>query len=196
LAVNLQRWVQTLGRGITLEPAKPKRFRLDDDETAAQALMRLRAEIANATAQLATAKDAPLPKEDVQLRANNYVAELAKRGQPKVNRKGDVSWESTWASSPPSMRAIETMAWLFPERFAQRLEDLIDGLPDPDLVLNAADRRKCIRELEQTIEKLERDEEAAVAMCIADGVDVLRRANASPLAVLGVAIVKRESRAA
>jgi hypothetical protein len=196
LVSNIRQWLQTLPRSVTLEQVKPRRFKLDDRETASAAVTRLRDEIANAHMQLAAAKDAPPPKEDLQLRANTYVAKLAERGRPTISRDGDISLGSAWAYGASATRALELIAWLHPERFVQRLEEQIDAMPEPDLVLDSAERRKRVAELERTIEKLERDEEAAVALCIADGVDVLRRSNASPLAVLGVAIAKKENKAA
>lgn len=157
-------------------------------ETVQQAVVRVRAEIAEAQQQLRATRSASLPKEDAKTLARAYVDSLAAKARPRVKLAGgtlDVSFASD-DYAPNTGRMIAIAAWLHPDQFVARLEAEIDALPEPELSLSPEQKRQRVAELTESIDQLERDEEALIVRAEEDGIEILRRATASPLAVLGL----------
>jgi hypothetical protein len=95
----------------------------------------------------------------------------------------DPRCDLTWPGIPKLVAGVA--AWLEPDRFAQRLEDEIDAMPDAPLALSKTAQAKRLAELSDELDGLERKEEALVASAALAGQDILRRPDASPAAVLG-----------
>ena len=85
------------------------------------------------------------------------------------------------------------MAWLHPEAMAKRLEAEVDALPEPKLALSTDEKKKRAVELTAQIDKLERTEEALIEVALSQGLDVIRRSNASPAAVLRVVVKPKKA---
>ncbi len=79
------------------------------------------------------------------------------------------------------------LAWLDPERMVERLDAMIDALPDGE-AMTTEDQQKALAELNAEIEALGRQEEALIEGAFAGGVDILRRSGADPACVLGVRV--------
>lgn len=185
-------WLHTVPPFATLEMAKPTTVNRRKDETLPAAIARTRDEINDAQQELRVVRTAPLPKADLKVKAAAYVQGLVERGRPKISAGNDgvfkVSFEdrnSYVASSCASMATL--LAWLHPDEMTARLEQEIDALPENKSALTAQDKEARVSELKANLDALERMEEALVEAAIAEGIDVMRRSNASPLAVLGVA---------
>jgi hypothetical protein len=85
-------------------------------------------------------------------------------------------------------------AWLQPDAMLARLVADIDALPEPKLSMTEKEREEKLAEVRDELDALERNEEALITRAHEmDGVEILRRADASPLAVLSVerAVFKR-----
>lgn len=190
LCASIRHWLQTLPHGAALELAKPVDAKLLKGETLAQAIGRVRDEITSTRQHLRTIQQAPLPKADLKAEARVYVAGLAAAGRPHIsgNRSSlsvvfgdDKSW------GPMDIKSVmQMMAWLHGKEMIAALEKEIDALPEPPLALSAKEKDERLHELTATLDTQERAEEALIEQAIGAGTDVLRRTDASPLAVLGI----------
>jgi hypothetical protein len=177
----------------TVEPLVP--------EALQAALAKLRTAIGEQKAELQRVSAAPLPKADLKRLARAHAAELVRKSAPRIDMvKGrfdakflDPRADFEWRETPAFVAGM--LAWLDPEGFTQRLEAEIDALPDV-FSLSSSAKEKRLAEIAAARDRLEREEEALVASAALAGQDVLRRADASPAAVLGVRIAKRAAKAA
>jgi hypothetical protein len=80
---------------------------------------------------------------------------------------------------------VGMLAWFDPERMDAAVDGLVDDLPDSES-MTEAEHVEALAELDREIEGLERVEEDLIASSFEHGLDILRRPNASPDAVLGV----------
>ena len=162
-----------------------------------EALAAIRSHVGKLKVELGKTKSAALPKADMKRLARAYAHDLAKKGAPKIEvRKG--VFEATFhdprldveLTAMPALLAA-TMAWVDPDRLAQRLEAEIDAMPEPPLALSKTAQAKRLAEVEAELDGLERREEALIRQAALAGTDILRRPDASPAAVLGVKIARR-----
>jgi hypothetical protein len=153
--------------------------------------VRLREAITAASLQLITARNAPLPKEHLKAAVRTHVAERAARGRPggiAVERdQFRVEWPECDAFAPGDW-VLNALAWLNTNQLIAALEAEIDAAGEPKGALGALEKAKVVSELEARINLLERKEEALVVFAAGQGIEILRRSKASPLAVLGVVI--------
>jgi len=189
LAAQIRGWLQALPVGTSFKEVKATAT-LRKDETLPRALQRIRAEITMAQAELGRVKTAPPPKDELKSQIADRVRQLAERGKPLVtvnagNFKLAFNDPTAFAGASPD-RAASVLAWLDPDKFEQRLREQIDALPEPHMALTAKEKRERTTALTEQIDELERQEEALIERMLGDGIDVTRRANASPPAVLGV----------
>jgi hypothetical protein len=70
------------------------------------------------------------------------------------------------------------------------LDALVHELPVRPEAIPKVERIRRVAELEAELDRFERDEETLISRAASDGLDILRRPDASPAAVLGVAVVK------
>ncbi len=196
LVASLNQWLQTLPPGAVLEWVKPPAAVPLNGEALPAAIGRVRDRIAAAQQHLRAVQIAPLPKGDLKVQAATTVQQLAARGRPAISLgrgRLAVKWrtrEATSSGASPEDVAA-TLAWLDPAAMTARLEQEIDLLPEAPLAMPAQEREQRIGELTADLDRLAREEEALVEAAIAAGIDVLRRPDASPAAVLGVAIKGR-----
>jgi hypothetical protein len=161
-------------------------------ESTTDAILRVRREISAATGELMRIKSAPLPKEEVQLALIQEVDRMASGGTPQVSVEAGrvtINWPDIQmyaspgsALSAPSGSASKMLAWLFRKELIKKLiaevEDNEDGIP-------SADRPRLICEAEARIFGLEIVEEKLVMAALDAGLEVHRRIDASPWAILG-----------
>jgi hypothetical protein len=195
LVDNLRRYVQAMPRGIYLESAKFTRPELLKGETMADALARIRDQITGTKHHRQAVASAALPKSAMKAAAKRYVDEMAERGRPRVAGDGNgfkASFGDTRSFVPQGVRAAaELLCWMDGPAVLKRLEAEIDALPTPANAMNADERERRLADLTADLEKLERDEEALIEQAADDGIEVLRRAEASPAAVLGIRVKQR-----
>ncbi|BAV45288.1 Uncharacterized protein MLTONO_0385 [Mesorhizobium loti] len=189
-------------------PLKATAAKASDTRNAptAAAIERKRADIVALKQDLSAVRTAPVPKSIRKQEARNLVAGLSKAGAPTIgrDRRLNVSFPSDLMSVTtigvdptgtniagvgqlrvPSTLAM--MAWLYPDAMVAALERTIDALPgDDSAALDDDTRAEKQTDIKAQILSAERDEETLIRGAHAAGLDVLRRADADPRAILGV----------
>lgn len=190
LVSTIEHWLQTLPPNAAFDLAKPVTVKRLKDETLSQAITRTRDEIAALRQHLQAVKSAPLPKSDLKAEARVYIDGLAQLGRPKISGNGSklsIAFPDTGNFGPLTIKAVTQMqAWLHGNLMIEAIEKEIDALPEPKLALSVKEKETRVRELKANLDGIERAEEALIEQAIAAGQDVLRRTDASPLAVLGL----------
>jgi hypothetical protein len=201
LLVNrVQQWIveQRPGGWAALRPTPPVAVELGRGETLSDAVEAARAEIDSLRRQLAATRQAPLPPTEQQRLAEEYVAGLMGGGRPQqINFHRDrltLRWRDDVVASRDDVLAM--LAWVAPERVHAALARDIREQPVRPDAMPAAERLRRVAELETQLLDLERREEALVLRAAGDGLEILRRPDASPVAVLGVAVVATSARVA
>jgi hypothetical protein len=161
-----------------------------EGESVGDALVRVRHEISIAQGELRQIKTAPPPAAEIKAALAAEVDRMAAEGLPRIVLSGGkvtVQWPDVQmyagpggALSAPSGSASKMLCALFPEQFKQLLAAGVDvqgGIP-------AADRPRLIGEAEARILALEIGEERLVMAALDAGLEVHRRIDASPWAIL------------
>jgi hypothetical protein len=195
LCSRIRQFLNSLPPNVDLVPAPPVTAKPRQGETLAQAVDRTRDEIMAAQNHLSVVKAAPLPKADAKKLAAVYVQQLAARGCPSVAVDRDQLKVAFTAPNADTLAhhldIAALMAWLYPSQMTQAFEREIDALGETAQPMPAAERERRASELAANLEQLERQEETLIEMAASEGVDIMRRADADPRAVLGVSIVAK-----
>jgi hypothetical protein len=194
IAAHVRGWLRELPVGTTFEDAKPSKAkdRLTSDGLL-EAVARVRAEIASLQAERRKVQQAPPPIRDLRAKASDYVDHLVARGRPRITATQDqfaVTFESGGFSSKADIVAI--LAWLDPKALLDRLHDELKAMPQPGLTLSAKDKVAALSGLRVRIAALERDEEALIEAAHSRRIDIARRPDADPAAILNL-VVKHTS---
>ena len=162
-----------------------------DGESVADALMRLRHEIAVAQGELMCLKAAPPPASEIKAAIEAEVDRLAAAGAPQIAIEAGrvvVHWPDVLrfavpgqALSAPSGSASQLLCALFP---AQLKKLRTAGIADTRDSIPARSRPRLIREAEAHILALEVGEERLVVAALEQGLEVHRRIDSSPWAIL------------
>ena len=133
---------------------------------------------------------APEPKPVLKARLRAQIAKLAADAKPTLRaergkaevavfRDREPRCHAAWG---PYVRRRDLCLARFPERDGQHALDspVDDALPDDSEAMTEAEQREELAKLDAEIDGLERSEESLVVEAFSRGVDVLRRANASP----------------
>lgn len=195
LCTHVRQWLNSLPPGAVLEPAEPVNARPIKGETLAQAVARLRDEITAAQNNLRVVKAAPLLKSELKASAALLVQQLAARGRPNVSagRNGlAVAFTAPNADTLAHHHDIAAlMAWVDPDAMTRALEKEIDAMPEQQQPMPKAEREKRAAELAASLLELEWQEETLIDIAASEGLDVMRRENASPAAVLGIVVAAK-----
>jgi hypothetical protein len=189
LATAIQDWLRSLPRGLVLEMAPAISEKPLKGETVAQAIKRVRDEIGQARLMLRQIEAAPLPKDELKAIARYQIEDLAERGKPTINTDRhalSVNFLNSKAYAADPYTPVYLMAWLHKEAVIKKVEAQIDAAPEPAMTLSDQERDRRLEEGKGSLDRLERFEELLIERAITEGSDVLRRADASPRAVLGV----------
>lgn len=159
-------------------------------------LERLRTEIIACKQQQHIARIAPAPVEDLREQARAYVKRLAAQVSPMPTpsmAKGEGFGLSFFGDDPVSsvvtpVKLLAAMCWADPARVTERLVEAVETMPKPAVPpLSADEKRERLKELAATLDRVEREEEAVIRACHEEGLtNVVRRADASPMAVLAI----------
>lgn len=194
LVANIKHWL--LGATGTYEMAKPSRLMTEATKaTPAQAVSNLRAQIKALAAERVRVLQAALPAADIKKLASAYIAAQRERGRPKITFDHgrpfqvdfNTSVEGAWTAKLDIGAAL---AWLDSDAFEKRLHEDIDMLPKPALAMSADERAAKLLELEAELLAREREEEALIEVSEEEGAALLRRLDADPRAVLGIAVAR------
>jgi hypothetical protein len=162
-----------------------------EGESLTDALLRLRHEISIAQGEGRRVQVAPLPASEVRAALVAEVDRMARDGAPHISVDAGrvvVHWPDVqlYAApgaglSAPSGSASRLLAALF----GDQLKDLLTaGITDLRDAIPSADRPRLIRDAEARIFALEIAEERLVITALEHGVEVHRRIDASPWAIL------------
>ncbi|MEP2111584.1 MAG: hypothetical protein ABJP10_16890 [Nitratireductor sp.] len=202
LMSRLDQWARAL-REPTAEFASPVSPKLRKGEALEDAITRLRETLNALHADLAVVRSAPLTAADAKSRAREQINALADTGAPDVSRTIAHGDPVTFPSTVPDLRlfhagagasvsgrttdATALLAWLFRDQLADAIDKQIDAAGRDDHALPADERRDREAALVDAILQAERDEEALIVMTEKRGNGVVRRVDADPRAVLGLA---------
>jgi hypothetical protein len=168
-----------------------------DGEDLKQAILRTRNEISAAQSELRALRNATGTLEELGVQVLREIEAKAARGRPRVNvnaGKVSIAWPDVinlapkgTALSAPMGSCSDILCWLHEPEIARKLIiDLVAALPEGGGISEAG-RTARIAEIEADIARLENEEEALIEQALAAGIEVHRRVNASPWALLGIA---------
>lgn len=198
LLATLAYWKTTLRPDQKLVEARPLKMPLLDGDTHVAAVHRVRQQISSLGAELHAVNHAGPTKDEQYEAAHNYVDALLAKTKPAVKAthgKFEVSFASD-ASHTPKANVAAALCWLSPPLFLQNLIDAVDALPTPRLVMTASAKAERIAQIRDEMLRHERIEEWLITEAGEDEVVIPRRPLASPLAILGLAIVVASKEAA
>jgi len=162
-----------------------------DGESLTDAILRLRSEIGIARNELMRIKTAPLPAAEIKAQIEAEVDRAAAAGAPRVTSgagKLSIDWCDVQAfaapgaaRSAPSGSASQLACWLHRDEIIDRLTADVEDAPGS---IPSAERPQRIRESEARIFALEVGEERLVVAALEQGLEVHRRIDASPWAIL------------
>jgi hypothetical protein len=142
-------------------------------------------------ADVAKVRSAPLKRASQQEAIGAYLARLAASAKPRVgfDTRGAarVLWSEDLIASKDDLLGV--LAFIFgPQQIAAAFQRELQ--PEVPNALSPAERDKRLTELVADLLLLERREEQLIERAGAEGHDVLRRVDASPMAVLNLVIAK------
>jgi uncharacterized phage infection (PIP) family protein YhgE len=177
-----------------VEPGPPPVLR--DGETIAQAVERIRAELAEVEKNLHATRQRPLPAEDLRIMAARHIAGRAAKGRPKLWCQHDrlrVEFTNPNAWNPGDVDAFTNLlCWYDAEGMVERLCAEVDQqIKGGDDALSGPERERLISQLTARRYRAEADEESLIEMAALQGLNIPRRMNASPPAILRVKVVSR-----
>jgi len=168
-----------------LEEAPRVTPRLKLNEPLADAVKRIRNEIARLSVEKIEVTHAMLPLTEQKAQASRFVNELAKTVNTRFKR--EPTFEAFLESSSGGFSIARWLAWFAPEAFKARLHDELENqLPENALVLTGLERKTRLSELKAKLDRLNREEEALITLAEEAGTEILRRADADAACILGV----------
>jgi hypothetical protein len=185
-------------RGVVLEPAPPPDIRLKAGESVSAALTAVRQQIADVRQEIAATRAMPMRRASQLEAVRAYLAGLAQRAQPKIGFDAKGGARVTWVEDMASKDDIVGLLALVlgPQQLAAAFSRELDEQPEPADAVSPLEREKRLAELTQRLFGFEQCEEGLITKAHADGIDVLRRGDASPACVLGVAVKAKTEAAA
>jgi hypothetical protein len=201
LVSRLNQWTVELRLpfGSELAPAPGVDIALAPGETVSGAIAAVRGEIAALKQQMAAVRAAPLRRSSQQEAIGAYLSRLSQQARPRigfdVRGNARVAWTEDLVTSKDDLLGLLAFI-LGAEQLSAAFARELEQEPERADALTPEERDKRIAELSASLLALERREEALIDRAANDGLDVLRRPDASPLAVLGVVIVAKEARQA
>lgn len=193
LVRRLERYLAQIRTGANIAEAAPAPIKIGKGQTHIELVERIRAQIDKERADLQTACDAPIHSDEAKRIARSHIEGLAALGRPNVlvtieGRRPPLfaTQHRMLAAGDDLIDTPRTLAWLFRDELIAALEREIDADADDASALTDEDRAKRIERATSTILALEREEEAAIEAAAASGMNISRRVDADPRAVLGL----------
>jgi hypothetical protein len=180
-----------------LELAPLVDIKLAPGETVSGAVATVRSEIAGVQQEIAAVRAAPLKRSSQQEAISAYLARLSQQARPRIgfDARGNarVAWTEDLVTSKDDLLGLLAFI-LGSEQLAAAFARDLEVEPERADALTPEERDKRIAELLASLLSCERREEALIECAADEGIEVPRRPDASPLAVLNVAIVAKEAR--
>ena len=196
LNAQIRLWLDQVS-GFELEAVKRVRVRLKN-ESASEAIRRLRGEIAAVKAERGKVQRAAPTIGELKAAASEYVAGLSAKGKPMITAEhGTFGLRFGGDSFTARVDVPSILAWFDGNALTERLHAEIDAMPKPALAMSSKDKAAKEAELTAALAAAEGSEEDLIAELEerGEGPVIQRRQDASPSAILGVA-KKLKARAA
>lgn len=197
---NLEPWLKKLASLNIAIPELKSNFELRKGEDVFSALERCRRRLREIEAEMEKVKAAPNPSSVSKLRMRTEIDALAEAGRPSVFHLVESGSPIRWATrdvdinSPDPLFASAAvsdanalMAWLFRDQLKAALDTEIDEFSDDAAALTDVARRERLATFTRDRLVTEREEEFWVEAAISKGSSIIRRPDADPRAVLGLA---------
>jgi hypothetical protein len=156
---------------------------LPKGQTAAEAIVAVRALIAGINAQIAQVRSAPLTRQAQQDAVHRYLASLAMGSRPKITFDQQGNARIAWAEDIATMNSVVgLLALICPAELISSFQ--LDAGPEPENAVSPGQREARLGDLSAKLLELERRESAL--LCVAEG--VLPRPEMNPQAYLQVRI--------
>jgi hypothetical protein len=162
-----------------------------------KAVDQLRAHIVELQAALQRVRTAPFPAAHAKEIIRQHVDHLASRAVPDVLRVLELGRPPGFAqtqlrphaaSAFPAPDGVGLIAWLFRDQLVQKLNTEIDSIADDEDALSPEQRTSQERRISDEILEIERAEEMTIEALEADNIEILRRDNADPRAILSLTL--------
>jgi hypothetical protein len=168
--------------------------RPNNGEALSDEITRVRLAISRTQGELAQVRNAPPALAEVTAQVTAQINQWAWEGNPKITFNGDtvnLHWPDEQkyalpgsALAAPSGGASKLLVWALREQILARLlagaeAATAGGIP-------ADERARRVAQLQADLRQHEYDEEALVAQALEQGVEVYRRVDAHPFALLGI----------
>src|SRR5205085_5806368 len=132
-----------------------------------------------------------IPSTEAKKLARKQIEQLAERGQPDCYRLvaigGEIRWPSVFVTHSEVTASLPFLAWLNKEALISAIDREIDNCANDKAALSDDTRQKKLSEALRDVLAHEREEEALIVQAEQLGFSILRRPDADPRAVLGLA---------
>jgi hypothetical protein len=181
---------------VALECAPAVEIKLKASETVVTALADVRAQIAGVQRELAAVRSAPMKRQSQEEALRSHLSRLAQAVRPKINFDARGGASVRWIEDMATMDGVLGLLCvvLTPEAV---LAGLVRDLePEAAGALVPLEKERRVSELSVSLLALERTEEALIERAAAsEGIELPRRGDASPVAVLGITITQAKTQA-
>jgi hypothetical protein len=208
LCTALENWLRNLPRQARITDYTGQAPSLKKGATPQDALMEAERELQALAVRRSELETAPIASSEVKANIRHHVAELNVTALPDLSRamlSGDPADIRYTTESAPThsitpqgdqisghARVVDPLAlaaWLFPDALIERLEEEADALAGDDAdAITAEERETGFAEVAEQVLATEREAEFWTTQLEQSGVQVLRRRDADPRAVLGIVI--------
>lgn len=195
VVANIREWLRLVPRNAVVELAPTVSARPNEGQTPSQAVEVIRVKIDSLRDHISLIEHAPLPKSLLREKAKEFVEDLAARGRPRLTpdrNSLNIAFQDPKAFGVSNQSALPYLAWLHKDAMIERLQVEVDALPDRANTVTPAARERRLAEGRSDLLALERLEERLIEQAKVSGTEIARRTDASPLAILGVAIKPRK----
>lgn len=204
LVRNVEDFIKNLGDTVRVMPAAAVAAKTAKGEDLVAAVERRRARLRELEADRRKVLAAPIPSSVAKAQARAQIDALAGRGQVSVAPLIEAGQPFRFAEIYSSIvvdgaggRAVgtnwsldteATIAWLLKDQLIAAVEREISECADDANALSPEARAAKLAEIEGDQLFVQREEESLVETAERNGLTIMRRADASPLAVLGIAV--------
>ncbi|MGY2849314.1 hypothetical protein ACVIWU_000802 [Bradyrhizobium sp. USDA 4509] len=194
LNAKVARFLEQLPANVDLEDARPIRSKAKTDESHLQAVQRLRGRIVELISERGRVERASPTVREMKQQAKLYVQWLASDGTPLLiieHGKFKLSFGENKLISPEAI-----FAWINPTLLQDRLEALIDKMPQSGRQMDADERKTRLDEIKTELFEAERYECAHIDAAAREGTVIEHRANVDIRALLGLVTSRSKANAA
>jgi hypothetical protein len=157
-----------------------------------------RTRIADLQQEIARTRALPIKHASRQEAIDRYLNRLSLCFAPKVgfdvHGNARVIWNEEIVHSKDDVLGL--LHWLAPATVSKAFAELLAAEPEPEEAISPAERDQQLGRFADTLLVLERQEEHLVSFAAtSEGIEILRRHDAAPMAVLNLVIVRQEAEA-